>query len=68
MTDRVVEGQVWVDEESGHVRVLAVRDEFAMLRRRRRRPFIATTGQMLAGEYGWRLLHDVPVDAESPSP
>ena len=53
-------GQVWIDEERGHIHVLAVADGYAMLRRRRRNPFIVSLGQMQAGQYGWRLLHDAP--------
>lgn len=48
-------GQRWQDE-FGHARVLAVAEGYAMLRRRRSNPFVASTEQMLRGDYGWRLI------------
>ena len=61
MAEAMVEaGQTWVDEERGVIRVLAVAEGYAMLRRKRRNPFIASVDQMLAGEYGWRLLAQAP--------
>lgn len=48
-------GQRWQDE-FGHARVLAVAEGYAMLRRWRSNPFVASTDQMLRGDYGWRLL------------
>lgn len=51
----VAPGQRWCDEY-GQVRVLAVAEGYAMLRRRRSNPFIASTAQMERGEYGWKLL------------
>jgi len=62
-------GQVWTDSERGQVRVLAVTGGYAMLKRRRRNPFLASTDQMLAGDYGWQLVDDTPpADAEGRAP
>jgi len=55
-TTTVRAGQTWTDCERGQVRVIAVADGYAMLRRRRRNPFLASTDQMLAGQYGWQLI------------
>jgi len=51
----VEEGDRWEDEY-GSARVLAVRKNWAMLKRRRANPFIASVDQMLRGDYGWRLV------------
>lgn len=48
-------GQLWRDE-FGQARVMAVAEGYAMLRRRRSNPFIASTDQMLSGQYGWRRV------------
>ena len=39
-------GQVWSDCERGRVRVIAVADGYAMLKRRRRNPFLASVDQI----------------------
>ncbi len=51
-------GQRWQDEEKGVVTVMAVADGYAMCRRRRRNPFIASVAQMERGDYGWRLIEE----------
>lgn len=51
-------GQIWRDE-AGQVRVLAVAEGYAMLKRRRRNPFVASVSQLLRGDYGWTLLSDI---------
>ncbi|WP_298580484.1 hypothetical protein [uncultured Luteimonas sp.] len=63
-------GQVWSDCERGRVRVIAVADGYAMLKRRRRNPFLASVDQMQRGEYGWELVEDTPpssADAVAPA-
>jgi len=55
----VLPGQIWHDEERGQVRVLAVAEGYAMLKRRRRNPFVASIDQMLRGDYGWKLIGHV---------
>jgi len=57
MNNEVLPGQRWRDE-MGEVRVLAVGEGYAMLKRRRRNPFVASVAQMLRGEYGWQLCED----------
>ena len=62
-TTTVRAGQTWADCERGQIRVVAVADGYAMLKRRRRNPFLASTDQMLAGEYGWELVSEAPESA-----
>ena len=60
MTNAVQAGQRWRDE-MGEVRVLAVAEGYAMLKRRRRNPFVASVQQMERGDYGW-----MPVASNEP--
>jgi hypothetical protein len=55
MADPVEAGQLWRDQ-CGQVRVLAVAEGYAMLKRRRHNPFLAAVVQMQRGDYGWRKL------------
>ncbi len=69
-TTAVRAGQTWTDCERGRVRVIAVADGYAMLKRRHRNPFLASIDQMQRGEYGWELVENTPpssADAVAPT-